>query len=177
MFVSRANKMTGKHMLVGVMSDTHDNLPLIDKAIERLNSERLGLVLHAGDYVSPFVIPRFKALNSRLVGVFGNNDGDHELLRKNFADLENCELRGRFAVINAEGFKIALLHGNESELLTAIVESAGFDAVVHGHTHASVVRYGKTVVLNPGEVCGYLSGKSTIGLLETQKREARIVQI
>ena len=49
------------------MSDTHDNLPMIDKAVERLNQEKINLVLHAGDYVSAFVMPRFKALNCKLV--------------------------------------------------------------------------------------------------------------
>ncbi len=54
-------------MLVGVISDTHDNLPMIEKAVKRLNEEKVGLALHAGDYVSPFVIPKFKALNAPLI--------------------------------------------------------------------------------------------------------------
>jgi putative phosphoesterase len=165
-------------MLIGIISDTHDNLPLIDKAVKRLNGEKVALVLHAGDYVAPFVIPKFKALNAKLIGVFGNNDGDHELLRKRFSECENCEIRGRFAEIDADGFKIALLHGDETELLEALVNCGGFDAVVHGHLHATGSRQkGKTMVVNPGEVCGYLTGKSTIALLDTVKRKARIIEI
>ena len=38
-----------KQMLVGVMSDTHNHLPLIDKAVKKLD-EKVELVLHAGDY-------------------------------------------------------------------------------------------------------------------------------
>ena len=83
-------------MLIGLISDTHDNLPMIEKAVKRLNEEKVELVLHAGDYVAPFVIPKFKALNCKLIGVFGNNDGDHELLRKRFSETSNCEIRGRF---------------------------------------------------------------------------------
>ena len=78
-------------MLIGAISDTHDNLPMVEKAIRRLNDEKVGLVLHAGDYVAPFVIPYFKALNAKLIGVFGNNDGDHELLKKRFSETENCQ--------------------------------------------------------------------------------------
>ena len=78
-------------MLIGVISDTHDNLPMIEKAVKRLNEEKVELVLHAGDYVAPFVIPKFKALNCKLIGVFGNNDGDHELLRKRFSETSNCD--------------------------------------------------------------------------------------
>jgi predicted phosphodiesterase len=50
------------------MADTHDNLPLIDKAIRRLNEENVEIVLHAGDYVSPFVIPKFKELKTKQDG-------------------------------------------------------------------------------------------------------------
>ena len=165
-------------MLIGLISDTHDNLPMIEKAVNRLNEEKVELVLHAGDYVAPFVIPKFKALNCKLIGVFGNNDGDHELLRKRFSETTNCTIRGRFAEINVEGFVIALLHGDESELLNAVASHGGFDAVVHGHSHANVsMNMGKTLVVNPGEVCGYLTGKPTMALLDTVKREARIVNL
>lgn len=165
-------------MKVGLVSDTHDNLPMVEKTVKRLNEEKVDLVLHAGDYVAPFVIPIFKGLKSKLVGVFGNNDGDHELLKKRFSETQNCEVRGRFALVDVEGFKIALLHGDEAELLDALVNCDGFDAVVHGHLHAMGVRKkGNALIVNPGEVCGYLSGKSTIALLDTVKREARIIEL
>jgi hypothetical protein len=56
-------------VLIGLMADTHDNLPMVDKAVHRFNEENVGLVLHAGDYVAPFVIPRLKALKARFIGV------------------------------------------------------------------------------------------------------------
>jgi putative phosphoesterase len=78
-------------MLIGIISDTHDNLPMIEKVIKRLNKENVALVLHAGDYVSPFVIPKFKALNAKLIGVLGNNDGDHEFLKKGSTNALNAK--------------------------------------------------------------------------------------
>ncbi len=165
-------------MLIGLISDTHDNLPAVERAVKRLNLEKVDFVLHAGDYCSPFVIAKFKALNCKLIGVFGNNDGDHELLRKRFGETSNCEIRGRFAEVNAEGFKIALVHGDETELLDALVNCGGFDAVVHGHAHLTVNKSkGKTLLVSPGEVCGYLYGKSTIALLDTVKRKAEIIEL
>jgi uncharacterized protein len=171
-------KHEGKRMLIGLISDTHDNLPAVEKAVKFLNEAEVGLVLHAGDYCSPFVIAKFKALNCRLIGVFGNNDGDHELLRKRFSETSNCEVRGRFALVDVDGFKVALVHGDEAELLDALLNCGGFDAVVHGHSHIVVNKAkGKTLLVNPGEVCGYLYGKSTVGLLDTVKREAEIVEL
>jgi len=151
---------------------------MVEKAVEFFNKENVDLVLHAGDYVAPFVVWKFKPLKAKLIGVFGNNDGDHELLRKRFSENPSLEVRGSFAKVVVDGLKIALLHGTEEELLQALIDSEGFDVVVHGHFHKpEVYRKGKTLVINPGELCGYLSGKSTVALLDTAKREAKIVQL
>jgi len=164
-------------MLVGLIADTHDYLPMVDKAIKKLNDEDVGLALHAGDYVAPFVIPRFKALKAKLIGVFGNNDGDRELLRKRFGE-NNFDIRGNFAEISVDNVKIALLHGSEEELLKSLIKSESFNIIVHGHTHkAEVYSKGKTLIVNPGEACGYLTGKSTIAVLNTERREAKIIQL
>jgi putative phosphoesterase len=165
-------------LLVGLIADTHDNLPMVDKAVKKLNEKNVELVLHAGDYVAPFVIPKFKELKAKLIGVFGNNDGDRELLKKRFNEYEGLEIRRNFAEILIDDLKIALLHGNEEELLKALINSESFDIVVHGHTHkAEVYKKGKTLIVNPGEVCGYLTGKSTIALLDTDTRKAEIVEL
>ncbi len=165
-------------MLIGLMGDTHDNLPMIDEAVRKLNREGARLVLHTGDYVSGFTIPKFKSLDARLVGVFGNNDGDRERLKEKFSENARLEIRGSFAEMAVDGLKVALLHGSEEELLKALIESQSFDVVVHGHFHkAEVYRKGKTLVINPGETCGYLSGKATVAVLDTEKDEARIVEL
>lgn len=165
-------------MLVGLIADTHDHLPLVEKAVKKLNEENVELVLHAGDYVAPFVVPKFKKLRAKLIGVFGNNDGDRELLTKRFSAYEGLEMRGNFAEIVVDGLKIALLHGNEEELLMALINGESFDVVVHGHTHENEVYWrGKTLIVNPGEVCGYLTGKSTVALLDTNKREAKVIEL
>jgi putative phosphoesterase len=163
---------------IGIISDTHDNLPLIEKAVKYLNNAKVDLVLHAGDYTSPFVIAKFKNLKCKLIGVLGNNDGDHELLKKRFSETQNCEIHGRFAEVNAEGFKIALLHGDETELLTALINRDCFDAVVYGHLHATAEsKNGKMLIISPGELCAYLTGKSTIAILDTITREAKIIEL
>lgn len=165
-------------MLIGIISDTHDNLPLVEKAIQRLNQEKVELVLHAGDHTSPFVIPKFKDLKCKLIGVFGNNDGDHEFLKKRFGETHNCEVRGRFAEIDAQGFKIALLHGDETELLNALLNRECFDALVYGHMHETAHRkHGKMLIISPGELCAYLTGKSTLAFLDTERKEVRIEQL
>ncbi|HVP40575.1 MAG TPA: metallophosphoesterase [Candidatus Krumholzibacteriaceae bacterium] len=164
-------------MKIGIIADTHDNLPAIDKAVRRLNQEKVQLVLHLGDYVAGFAVLRFKPLEAKLIGIFGNNDGDHQLLEKRFKEI-NAEIRGRFAEVMVEGVKIAMTHGDELELLKSLIDTESYDVVAHAHSHeAKVERKGKTLVINSGEVCGYLSGKSTLALLDTQSLDARIVEI
>jgi len=164
-------------MIVGILADTHDCLPLVDKAVKRLNEEKVSLVLHAGDYIAPFVIPHFKNLKADFIGVFGNNDGDKDMLRKRFVEV-GAEICGKIAEVKIDGLKIAMLHGEEEELLRALVNAEGHDVVVHAHTHeAKTYKKGKTLVINPGEVCGYLSGRSTIATLNSGTLEVKIIQI
>jgi len=171
-------------MIIGIMSDTHDHLPLVDKAVKKLLDEKAEMVLHCGDYISPFVIPHFKPFEGKFIGVFGNNDGDHEFLKKRFAEF-GLEIRGIFAEVKINNLRIALLHGGEpggppgqSELLRSLLSTKGYDVIVHGHVHeAKAYKKDKTLIINPGEVCGYLTGKPSIAVLDTKTMEARIIPL
>ncbi len=164
-------------MIVGIMADTHDNLPLVDKAVKRLNEEKVELVLHAGDYIAPFVVSHFSPLKAKLIGVFGNNDGDKQLLRKRFTEF-GVDIRGKFAEVAVDGLRIAMLHGEEEELLKSLISAESHDVIVHGHTHeAKTYRKGETLIINPGEVCAYLSGKSTIATLNTKMLDVKIITL
>lgn len=155
-------------MRIGIISDTHDRQRRIEAVVERFNRAALDLVLHAGDYVSPFVVPWLAALSAPLVGVLGNNDGDHALLAERFAERDRFDLRGDFARIETDGAVIALLHGHQRELLDALVASQGFDYVVRGHSHrAGTERHGRTLVVNPGTASGILAEDPTAAILDT----------
>lgn len=164
-------------MIIGILSDTHDRLPLIDEAVKRLTELNVELVLHAGDYISPFVKDSLKNLTVPLIGVFGNNDGDKGLLKKKFAEF-GADIRGKFAFVVADGLRIALLHGDETELMRSLLELESHDVLISGHTHVpKIYRKGQTLVINPGEASGILTGKATIAILDTESLEARIVQL
>ncbi len=165
-------------MRIGAISDTHDCLPMIERAVERLNGERVELVLHAGDLISPFTIPVLARLESELVVVYGNNDGDRELLKRRAEDTKHITMQGEFAEINADGRRIFLLHGTDDGLVTSLVEGNTADMVVSGHTHVpGMERNGKTLALNPGEVCGYLTGKCTVAVIDTKRMHAQFFEL
>jgi len=163
-------------MIIGLISDTHDRLPLIERAVKRLKEERVKLVLHAGDYISPFTAKPFANLDAPIIGVFGNNCAETETLRRVYSEV-GADLRGYFAEVEEDGVRIALTHGHlKSEMDKAM--GGGYDVVVRGHSHRASVREEKGIlIINPGEVCGYLTGNSTVAFLDTEKRFAWISEL
>jgi putative phosphoesterase len=163
-------------MRIGLMADTHDRIEAVEKAIDFFNGSGVEHVLHAGDLVSPFVAPRFARLRARLHFVWGNNEGDRELVRLRFGELGVKPL-GNFAALNLGGRKIALLHGTDEEVVEALVRSGSYDVVVRGHTHRAGIQGEGALCINPGEVCGYLSGRSTVAVLDLSDLSAKIVEL
>ncbi|MBS7653844.1 metallophosphoesterase [Candidatus Bathyarchaeota archaeon] len=162
---------------VGIIADTHDRLPVIDEAVEILNEEGVDLVLHAGDYVAPFALLRFKPLKAKLIGVFGNNDGDHDLLRKR-SDEIGAQIYGKFAEITLNNLRVALIHGEEEILLKSLINANYYDIVIYGHTHkAETYVVGKTLAINPGEACGYLTGQATMMILDVKRLKVETVSL
>jgi hypothetical protein len=165
-------------MLIGVMSDTHDNILQAEQAVSLFNNEGVEQVLHAGDYIAPFMIDTLSELEAPLTGVFGNNDGDRVLLEKKAAAFPLLTIGGVFARVDAGGMKIALLHGHDQQLLQMLMGLESLDLLVYGHTHRpDIRRNGPLLIVNPGEVYGHLTGRSTVALVDTEKRAATIVEI
>jgi putative phosphoesterase len=162
--------------MIGIMSDTHDDLEGIRKAVNFFNSMNVGLVLHAGDVISPFTVKEFKALECRLEGVFGNNDGERWGLNEKFSEI-GTELRDLIE-LEHDGVRICLYHGTYEAIVKALAESSIYDVVVRGHTHrAEITKRDETILINPGEVCGYLTGKKTVAVLDTGDMKADICDI
>lgn len=163
-------------MIIGLISDTHDNVPMIKKAVERLKEERVKLVLHAGDYISAFTAKPYAELDVPMIGVFGNNCAETETLKKVYSEV-GADLRGYFTEVEAGGLRIALTHGHLKPELDRAMDGV-YDVVVRGHIHRSSVRKEKgKLIVNPGEVCGYVSGRNTIAFLDTEKRFAWISEL
>lgn len=162
--------------MIGIISDTHDNIEAIRKAVDFLNSRKVSLVLHAGDFIAPFTVEEFKKLDTKIIGVFGNNDGDRNGLSEKFSQI-GTDLKD-FIELEYGGKEIAIYHGTIMEFVSALVKSGKYDIVVLGHTHLPEIKKEKnTLVINPGEVCGYLTGKRTLCLLNTKKMEVEIKEI
>lgn len=118
-------------MKLGVMSDSHDNIPNVKRAVALFNEIGVELVVHAGDFIAPFAIDPLADLNCRVVGVFGNNDGERVVLVKKFEAIG--EVHPNLASTSLGDKTIAVMH--YPELAIPIAKSGDYDIVVYGHTH------------------------------------------
>ncbi len=151
-------------MTVGVMADSHDNVPALKEALERLKSEGAEAVLHAGDVIAPFSAKVLAGCGLLVYAVYGNNDGE----KAGLAGLLDIVEPPR--TVELGGKKVLLAHDIEK------VPEARADVLVVGHTHEACFTPGDPPVLNPGECGGWLKGKKSFALLDLDSLEARIVE-
>jgi putative phosphoesterase len=148
-----------------------------------MNDRNVNALIHCGDYCSPFTKRWFDNLKENIkknfFGVFGNNDGDHEFLRKNLGQI--CKLvDGSIELVQEfDGKKVFASHMPTAKTIDALGNSGSFDIVLSGHTHSIVNKKNDNgvLIINPGEACGYLTGNATFAIIDTNKMEAEIIEL
>ncbi|MCS7242596.1 metallophosphoesterase [Candidatus Caldatribacterium sp.] len=159
-------------MKVGVLSDSHDHLPLLRKALDVLQKEGAELILHAGDYVAPFSVAVLAELTVPWWGVLGNNDG--EIL--GIFQKSEGRIKAPFLELEEKGYRIFVSHFYQPAKLA--LASGHYDLVVYGHTHEAIIKEeGRTILVNPGEVCGLLSGRPTVAFCDLERKVAKLLDI
>ncbi len=165
-------KSAGK---IGIMADSHDNMPMISRAVELFNKKEVKLVIHAGDIISPITAKEFENLQADLIGVFGNNDGDKLFLQQKFKDLNIGKLCPDHHQFEIEGRKIFLMH--EPKFLDALIAGDKCDLIIYGHTHEIDIRTGHPLVVNPGECGGWLNGKCTVCIVDLESMNPEVFDL
>lgn len=160
-------------MKIGVLSDSHDHMPMLRAALDLFAAEKVEAVIHAGDIVSPFAAKMMLDYRGPLYVVYGNNDGEHPGLAKLLPGIVAGPLR-----VELGGRRIVVHHWIE-QVPADVLRSA--DVVITGHTHQvvndRVEGRQPTLILNPGECCGWLTGVSTVAILDTDSLTARIMTL
>jgi uncharacterized protein len=184
-------------MKIGIISDTHDDLNSVDSAICIFNREKVSLVVHAGDFIFPGVVERFRKLKPvKLVGVLGNNDGEKLGLQKKFKDIDGeLNMTDLLEIEDKDNrdLRIAVYHGTDEKLREAVIQSGIYDVFIHGHTHVKrkaekLIKMSdkekKILVLNPGTARsnfptfpsvgeGWNEDKPTVIIYDTITRESK----
>ena len=145
---------------IAVISDSHDHLPALARALTEANEAGAEVLIHCGDLSAPFVL---RMLAEHFAGpihvVFGNNDADGRLLQSIAAQHSRITLHGIYAEIEVGGRQIAVIHYPEPA--RRIAQSGQLDLVCYGHDHTQLLeQIGDTWLLNPGEIMGMRSTPS-----------------
>lgn len=156
-------------MKIGLIADTHDNMPVVERAVRLFNERGARMVLHAGDYIAPFALEPFKELKGMWVGVLGQNDGDTRgLIRASQGRIHHSPFTLTF-----HGWRILIVHR-----LSPAVDTVSHNLVVHGYSHTPETAQSEgTLIVNPGECCGWLTGRRTVAVVDIDANAVEVVDL
>lgn len=162
-------------MRIAVLSDSHDHLERLAAALDQMASAEA--VIHCGDLVAPFVVKRMAAALPQIPIhiVWGNNDGDHQLIGRVAQQHPAIQLHGLVGRLELGGWRVAVVH--YPDLARDMALSGQYDLVCYGHDHtAHQEKVGACRLLNPGELMG-MNGRSSYAWVDTQNDEIVIVDL
>ena len=162
-------------MKVGLMADSHDRVPAVAELLQLMRAAGATMVLHAGDYVSPLILKPFEDLHMTLQGVFGRNDGDPQGLLSRAGSGFGLEIFESPHSFEVAGHQILLVHD------IADVQKRSLKAhsvVVHGFQHKQTLKeQGDSMLVNPGEACGWIYGTPSAALLDLDTKEVQFLTL
>ena len=160
-------------MKIGILSDTHNNIKLAEKAIEIFKENKVEMLIHAGDLTSPKMLTLFEGFDCRFV--LGNGDIDIEELNKKsesfgFGKIEES------CLLEIEGKRIIVFHGFNVPLFRQAVSSGEYNYIIKGHTHFfENYTANNTRIINPGSLYG--SDEFSIAILDTETDRVEMIRI
>jgi putative phosphoesterase len=141
-------------MLIAILSDSHDHIPNLQRAVRRANREGAEVLLHCGDLISPFMLPQLQKFAGEVHLIYGNNVGDQHLISSRCAtEFANITHHGLQGEIEADSLRIAFIHYPHTGHALAL--TGNYDIVCCGHNHrwnADMVN--NCLLINPGDLLG-----------------------
>ncbi|MCK5877931.1 MAG: metallophosphoesterase family protein [Candidatus Marithrix sp.] len=146
-------------MKIGIVSDSHDNIPLLCAAVADAKRRGAEAILHCGDIVAPSTLEQLQQYDLPLHVIHGNNAGDLYTLAK-LSHTPNSKIfyYGQDAAFTLAGRRIFIVHYPHYAQAMAI--TGDYDLVCCGHSHSISVeqitnnKRTQTFICNPGSVGG-----------------------
>ncbi len=136
-------------MLIGILSDTHNQTKRTTAAIQLLHAEGAQALFHCGDLTDPDIVGICAVLPCYFV--FGNNDvhGVDEI-QGAIKQFEGAVCLGWGGEVELAGKRIAVTHGHIYKEYRRL-QATNPDYLFTGHSHiAADQREGVTRFINPG---------------------------
>jgi len=148
-------------MKIGIVSDTHGNIELLETAVDWLvRKQKIAMLYHLGDDYDDV-----KGLGDRYIeivqvpGIYDGRYKDGSLAVKSFETVQ--------------GLNVLLVHSYEKDAVPEDVQRS--DIIMYGHTHREELKFadGK-LYMNPGHLKGALDKNMppTFGVLAIQDNNA-----
>lgn len=161
-------------MKLGILSDTHNNLPYLQKALEWFEKQQVQALIHCGDLTSVEVAFHLagwagQAGEPRILCVFGNGDVSSGEIRsvltaQNLENYAGMAYTGEIA-----GVPIAAAHGHVPGTLEELLRSGKYRYVFKGHSHRHQdEQVGATRLINPGSLGGMHPEPRQVCLLDLE---------
>lgn len=163
-------------MKLAILSDSHDNLPNIYKALDYIKIANIDTIIHCGDVCAPAVLEEFgKNFSGNIYISRGNVDGDYGGFERVLKKFPNIKIFKETGNITIEKIKIGFVHN--PDIAHVLARGGKFDVIFYGHNHTPwEKKVGKTLLVNPGTLAG-LFAKATFAVFDTKEKKADLVLV
>lgn len=161
-------------MNIAILSDTHNHLANLQKAMRIIENEDIQAIIHCGDVTTAetvsFLSP-YKVILAYGNGDFASGEIRDTLLRMNPNSFAAAVFEGEI-----DDLRVAVTHGHHVSGLQKLLESQQFDFIFFGHSHRrEESRHGRTRLINPGAIGGLRKEERSFCILDTQTRQIRFI--
>ena len=146
-------------MKLAILSDIHDNVWNLNKALALSELQQSDTMLFCGDLCAPFIIKLLGQGYSKPIHlVLGNNDGDVAAIIANAKNFRHVHIHGEYFRGEFNNTTVAMNHYPDNA--RKIAESGTYDIVCYGHNHTlAEERIGNSLLINPGAIMGFHGGR------------------
>ncbi len=161
-------------MLIGILSDTHNQTKRTAAAIQLLHAEGAEVLIHCGDLTDPDIVGLCALLPCFFV--FGNNDVYHvDEIQAAIKQADGAVCLGWGNEVELAGKRIAVTHGHLYKEYRRLL-ATNPDYLFTGHSHiAADHREGVTRFINPGAL--HRAQEFTVALLDLENDNLKFLPV
>ena len=162
-------------MKIAIISDSHDNIANIDKMLSYARKENIKIILHCGDVCAPSIL---KYLAQKFKGniylVFGNVDGDQEMMNKLAREFKNLHILGDEGSPKIKGLNLKIGMTHYPRQAEEMAKSKNYDIIFYGHDHKPWIEEKNNIkIINPGTLAG-LFQKATFAAWDVDNKNLEL---
>jgi hypothetical protein len=163
-------------MLIGIVSDTHNNSTNLQKALEILRRAGVKTLFHLGDFTSPETAARLGEF--RVIHTVGNGDYLSGEIRTRLLALNPDNYSGMVFTGEVDGVHFAATHGHLNGKVEELANMGQYRYVLHGHSHRRKDEQLRGArVINPGALGGLHPQERSIALLDLAEDRVMFVTV